>query len=209
MTYKFTFPFGILLTLIFLLTSCSENLPPAHTYAGKVARGLKSGETHDSLFMGYHFGMDRQEYYDWCFALNKQQKLQQGSGVNVYTRLENELKHPAAFHFSADFYENEIALMNLKYRYDAWAPWNKDMGADSLLVDLQNYLKKEYGGSDFFIAAHPEVPKRKVYCKIDGNRQIILFKSIDESEVLGEMYDLRINRSTFRKGIENPVVIFE
>ena len=56
-------------------------------------------------------------------------------------KVDSGLKYPASMNFYPDFYENKICKMRVDFQYDGWAPWNKNLYADSLLPDVVNLYR--------------------------------------------------------------------
>jgi hypothetical protein len=91
--------------------------------------------------------------------------------------------------FFPDFYQNKIYHISVNYQYDGWAPWNKNLYADSLKVRLVDYYKKQYPGNDFIILK--DKLNNDVFFKADGNRRILI-GSLDEQFVNVDITDLLI-----------------
>lgn len=151
----------VLFTVAFILSACHRNEPAT----GK--------GPYDSLFLGFYFGMERQEFFDHCWEMNKQKKFTHGmANLDVRYRLETELDHPVYMNFYPYFYNNRIYQMPVTFTYESWAPWNKDYSANVLLEKVVALMKKWYGG-EFETTDHPTVGK--AYARIDGNRRISIF----------------------------------
>jgi hypothetical protein len=132
----------------------------------------------DSLFLGISLGMDRKAFYDYCWEQNKKKVFTHGpTNLNVEYKLVNELKDPVSMRFYPTFYEDKIYEMPVTFTYEAWAPWNKEYWADSLLVQMLPVFEKWYGDG-FKKADHPRLGP--VYYKIDGTRRINLFRRDDQ-----------------------------
>ncbi len=155
-----------------LLTACKSD------YERMVAEGLASGERYDTLFLGIHMGMTAKDFFAHCWELNKQHLIKQGSNNTSVEYEMSELKQTAMMNFYPTFFKDEIHEMPVQFNYVAWAPWNKNLWADSLIVDVKNLMMQWYGGNDFIKMEHPEKGFR--YVKVDGNRRIILWKEDDQ-----------------------------
>jgi hypothetical protein len=139
-------------------------------------RELATGIRYDSLFFGLKLGMDRKTFYTICWDLNKQGKMTQGSN-NLsarYISVEG-LKAPAYLDFYPLFNQDTIVEMPSFFTYKDWAPWNKALSADSLLIDVIQLAEKWYGPG-FFHAGNRE--KGDLWVKVDGNRRIRIFKEL-------------------------------
>ncbi|MDR9447565.1 MAG: hypothetical protein RI519_07540 [Balneolaceae bacterium] len=94
----------------------------------------------NELFLGYSFGMAKQDFFTHSWELNKQQQIQNGAGAEIL-REETALKAPAKAGFYPTFSEEgQIISMPMTYSYDGWAPWNQHLSSDSLAFDLQEML---------------------------------------------------------------------
>ncbi len=162
----------------FAVTGCNQQPPD---YQEKLNAELASGEKNNDLFLGFYLGMPRQAFYDTCWQLNKEGKAKHGTANSsvAYPLPAGTLDQPATMEFYPEFYRDSISEMLTEYKYDAWAPWNKDLSAEVLVKDVYRYLKKEHG--DFFLTDLGE--KGKALCNIDGNRRIIIRRTADDSKV--------------------------
>jgi hypothetical protein len=99
-----------------------------------------------------------------------------------------ELRHPGAMNFYPDFLSEKTARMRVICQYDGWAPWNKALYADSLLVDILKLYKKWYpAGNEFIQIDDPK--KGTIYVKVDNNRQITIGR-FDDMYVKVDFTDL-------------------
>ena len=89
--------------------------------------------------------------------------------------------------FYPDFRQGKISKMRVSFSYDAFAPWNKQMFADSLQLDVLNMLKKWYKEKDFIRITDPA--KGTIFVQVDGNRRIIIGK-YDDAHVIVDYTDL-------------------
>jgi len=172
---------------IALLCSCKSE------YEAYVDRELSSGIEVDSLLFDLHMGQSRKEFYDHCWKLNKQKVIKQGGGANIQLDIPADELYPERGGIKLLFYgafdENKIMRgMNFTYSYRAWAPWNKNLHADSLLVHLQQKLIDDFGGNDWLSVELPKSQKT-AHVKIDGNRKMLLYKK-DNQQVSMKIRDL-------------------
>lgn len=157
--------FLILLTLISAFSGCSEK----SKYEKMVERELSSDVRQDSLFLGYKLGMSREEFYKQSWNLNQKKLVKQGlSNQSVMYELK-DLPHSANMYFFPEFWNDKIYQMKARIKYNGWAPWNKNLSADSLQVDVLNMLEQWYGNG--FIKINQD-RKDPVYVKVDDNREI-------------------------------------
>lgn len=145
----------------------------------------------DSLFLGISLGMERKAFFDYCWEQNKKKLFTHGpTNTNVEYKLVGETDHPVAMRFYPTFHEDKIFEMPVTFTYEAWAPWNRQYWADSLLVDMVPVFEKWYG-QGFKKLDHPTMGS--VYYKIDGKRRINLFRK-DDQFVQAVFTDLKVER---------------
>lgn len=178
----------LLLTISMALISCNSQ----DTYEEWVKKELNKGIQRDSLFLGYRFGMTKQEFYDHSWSLNKEKKVMQGAGNQTVRYEVDELDHKAEMNFYPKFHNNRIYIMPAKYSYSAWAPWNKELWADSLLTDLVGLYEEKYD-TGFRKIDHPDL-KRPAHVSIQGNRSITIFKKDDTQHVVVTFTDLEVRK---------------
>lgn len=134
----------------------------------------------DSIFLGINFGMERQAFYDRCMILNKEGKTIQGTHNTSVLYIDNEnFKLPVDMNFYPNFYKEKIFAMPVYFNYKAWAPWNKELQSDSLILEVKNLLEKWFGTG--FVEKKLN-SGRIGYYKIDHPR-IITIKIRDEQFV--------------------------
>jgi hypothetical protein len=63
--------------------------------------------------------------------------------------------------------------MPVTFQYVSWAPWNKNLFADSLKEEVLQLYKKWYPGGNEFLKMDDE-EKGTIYIKVDGNRRITI-----------------------------------
>lgn len=169
-----------------LLSTCEQKTK----YEQLLEQEYQKKANNDSLFLGYHFGMTRQEFFEHSWKLNRQGMVREGSS-NQSVRYEiNELKSRVKINFYPLFYQDSIYSMPVKYSYTGWAPWNRDLWADSLEKDVLKLYKERYG-NQFVRLKHPEqgIP---AFMMIDGNKRISIFQMNDNQTVAVEYVDLNV-----------------
>lgn len=162
--------FLLVLSSLFILCSCSSE------YENLVEKELSTGIRKDSLFLGIHFGMSKKDFYTHCWELNKQGIIRQGSRNQTVMQELTTLKHPAIMDFYPNFQHDTIYEMPVTFIYKGWAPWNKQLSSDSLQLDVVR-LMEEWYGKGFIKVEHPQ--RGATFVKVDGNRQIIVWKDND------------------------------
>lgn len=167
----------LLLLYSFAIISCNSN---------ETVHGLLKSE--NSIILGFDFGMTKTEYFDYCRQRHNEGLLEQGFGnLSVIFQLD-ELKYPAEVIFKPSFEHDTLNTASLIIRYKGWAPWNKKMSADSLLIDVENYLESNWGGSKFStvnaVRDYLQGGISKYREKVDKKRQIVLYPiSVNKVEV--------------------------
>jgi hypothetical protein len=137
-----------------------------------------------------HFGMTSKAFYAVCWDLNKSGVLQAGSGnlSAAYDLDKGELAYPAKMSFYPQFVDGKISRMPVRFSYISWAPWNRELQSDKLLLDVAKLMEKWYG-TGFFSSTLSTGGKGLV--KIDGNRSVII-KIETESDVVVTITDLTV-----------------
>lgn len=160
-------------------------------YQKMLKRELDRNVRYDSLFLGISFGMDAKDFYTHCWQLNKKGLIMQGpSNLSVQYELHKpEVNSKVFMWFYPDFKDNKISKMPVEFSYEAFAPWNKEMSSDSLLVEVKDLFEKWYGGK--FIKETNEAGDKTVWVKVDGNRRIRLYKK-SISTVRGDFTDMTL-----------------
>jgi len=160
-------------------------------YDQLVKNELSRGVRKDSLFQGIKLGMTSKEFYTHCWEMNKKGVFFAGPGnMTVLYKLPKELKYPASMNFYPDFMQGRIYKMRVLFGYDAFAPWNKQLFADSLQLDVLKLLKTWYKDRDFIPIT--DETKGTIFVQVDGNRRIIIGK-YDDAHVKVDYTDLLID----------------
>jgi len=150
---------------------------PGKTYERRLKKELASGIRYDSLFMGLSFGMTQKEFYEHCWDMNKDSVIKQGSAnMSVQYDLNEELEHPATMNFYPKFDSGKIVEMPVRFIYNGWAPWTKELSASNLAIDVKTWYEDIYG-KGFISVTHPM--NGTAYTKIDGNRRITIYVEND------------------------------
>ncbi|MCK4993360.1 MAG: hypothetical protein KAS29_22840, partial [Bacteroidales bacterium] len=74
------------------------------------------------------------------------------------------------------FDQGKIVEMPVRFIYNGWAPWNKELSAANLALDVKSWYEDLYG-KGFITVTHPM--KGEAYTKIDGNRRITIYNEND------------------------------
>lgn len=177
----------VFITLIYIFSGCSQK----SEYEQMVERELAGDVTVDSLFLGYKFGMSKEEFYKHSWSLNQKKRVRQGPG-NQSVRYElKDLPHEANMYFSPELWNGNVYQMKARIQYNGWAPWNKNLSSDSLQVDVLNMLEQWYGDGFIKINQNGDDP---VYVKVDGNREIRITSQDSQESVWVYFTDLQMVR---------------
>lgn len=135
------------LGLIFFISLSSILILPTVGLQSCNSAGVSSDAKQDSIFWDFHFGMDRKEFYEICADLNKQGKVIQGNkNVSVAYLDTTNFKSQVEVNFYPNFNEQDkIYQMPVRMNYSFWAPWNKQLRADSLVAELVNQFERNEG----------------------------------------------------------------
>lgn len=155
---------------------------------------------YDSLFLGIYLGMERKDFYDHCWELNRLKVFTNGpNAASVEYKLAKELEQPVLMRFYPSFYKEKIVDMPVTFSYEAWAPWNKQYSSELLLPAMVSLFKKWYG-DEFKIMEHPTMGT--IYYKMDGKRRINLFIR-DDQFVQAVFTDLKLEKERKNEQSEN------
>ena len=153
------------LTFLIIISSCQSD------YTKLVKSELKSGVKNDVVFYGLKFGQSKNDFFRICWDLNRKKIATHGPSNNYVQVMLNpkdstQLLKKIRMLFYAKFNDKDtITAMDIKFSYEAWAPWNKDLGSDKLIPVIKDTLLKWYPGNPF-------IKVNNILVKVDGNRQI-------------------------------------
>jgi len=153
--------------LILFMLSCTQK----SEYEMMVERGLNSDRTVNEIFLGYEFGMTRQEFLDKSWQMNQDQIISGGTKVEYFLE---ELNSTVKLDFFPEFKDGEIFKMPVTANYIAWSPWNEQYNSDNLIENLKDYYEKIYS-TEFIEIVTPQ--NENIYwISIEGNREIRMYK---------------------------------
>ena len=173
------------------LSGCAADTD-TEKYERLVKKELARGVREDSLFLGIKFGMASKDFYAHCWELNKKGLITDGNNnTAVLYKLDKELSHPASMNFYPDFHDGKIYRMRVDFMYNAWAPWNRNLFADTLQLDVVKLYKKWYGENNFIKMT--DSLKGTIFIKVDANRRIIIGR-YDDLHVKVDYTDLLVEK---------------
>lgn len=176
------------LLILLILAGCSGS-----EYDNLVKTEMSKDLVYDSLFMTMEFGITKQEFFNRCWKLNKQELVKQGPKNNfVEYKLKDQSDKDKAITmlFYGTFNEEKIMTgLDLKFYYEAWSLWNKSLHSDHLIEVVKDTLKTWFPGNDFIKVNLKN--QKEVLVKIDGNRRILIEPLNDNREIDARIDDLR------------------
>lgn len=190
-----SFVLFVIVTLQFV--GCVDT--PEKQYKTWEEQELKSGVRYDSLFKGLYFGMQHDEFRDYCYYKNTVEHDFKNQGANT-SWLESkidEMEYPAAINFYPVFDKGEITEMNALIYYKDAVFKDGIFESDSLMLDVLGLMKKWYG-SDFIKIDGPNAYNEDVYVSVHGNRRISIFPTLT-TEVKVWMVDLYAKENNQKK----------
>ena len=184
--------------IIIYVVACRDKTGGLKEYEALKKKEIASGKREDSLFFGIYLGMPSKDFYFHCWELNKKGMFTDGmNNTAVAYKLDStQLGHPAHMFFYPDFIDNKIVEMRSTFSYDAWAPWNRNLFADSLLPKVLDLYQRWYPSGNDFIKMDDK-KRGTIYIKIDGNRRITIGKA-DDTKVKVNYTDLYIEEKVLK-----------
>ena len=151
---------------------------------------LATGIRNDSLFMGLTLGMSKQEFFDFCWAMNKKGVFTDGEEKTVeYVFGKKNFAFPLQMNFYPQFKYDKISEMPIKFTYKGIDLSYPNGQTEKLLKDVKG-LMEEWYGTGFFITPLPKGEKgQNAFAKVSGNRRVLIF-SEKEFEVMVLVTDL-------------------
>ena len=172
--------------LVLFLFSCQSD------YEKMEERELASGRQVKELFLGLELGMDKKDFFQTCWDLNKKGLLINGpSELSVEYTPQMPSGNKAKMMFYPKFEQDKIYLMPIEFQYLGWSPTNEDLSADKLREDVLKLMEEWYGAG--FIEVSNEDKSKIAWVKMDGNRRIRIFKK-HISIVRVEISDLPVQK---------------
>ena len=134
--------------------------------------GKKYDTALDSIFFNIYFGMSKQAFYDTCWLLNKKGNfIQGGNKLSVQHEITSGLGMPVYMNFYPNFTEKGLYQMPVNYNYEAWAPWNKELDSDKLIVQIVKMMEEDY---DISFTKNKTQDGRPAYYNYTGPRKILV-----------------------------------
>lgn len=179
----------ILLVFAILIMGVYSSCKRTSKYHALVERELATNVRNDTLLMDLRFGMNKREFFAHCWELHKKGIFSEGAtNTTVHYQFERFGKEYSV-DFYPNFHEGKIVELPVEYKYTAFAPWNSKFSIDSLLTEVVNIQKEEYG-VDFLEIRPKDKNKGTAYVRVDGNRRISIHKNIVTNAVEVRYFDL-------------------
>jgi hypothetical protein len=146
-------------------------------YEKMLAQEKAKGIRNDVFYQDFKFGMPQQEFMDTCWALNKRGILSHGTELPTTTRLDvsADFSEKVFMNFFPEYQDGVISEFFAIFVYQDWSPWTKNLTQDKLLEETKAYFLKKFPGNNFVELKGKEASGNKIWVKIDGNRQILVF----------------------------------
>ena len=184
---------SLCLILVLILNNCDQS-----EYKKLVRNELKKNVKNDSLFLNLKFGERNEDYLDKIWELNKKGIISQADGE--YGTLRYPLKLNKSKNnigdINMDFFprfnnKKRLDKLTIKFSHEAWAPWNKELFSNKLIVKVMDTIIKWYKGNDF-LEAYNDINNKKssIFYKVDGNRQFKVY-FVEDHEVIAEVEKLK------------------
>jgi len=162
--------FGMILFLYLNLphTGCKNSSLTGNEYHAKL----------DSVHLGVRLGMERQAFYDHCWALNKSDlNITQGHNNTSVMHIDTvNFSYPVDINFYPKFNEEgKVYILPVRYEYKAWAPWNKEVFSDQLLKEVIPLMEKSYN----ITFKKKEVNGKPVWYHYESPRLISIYEEDD------------------------------
>ena len=184
----------VLITAVLLLYSCKEK----YDYYAHVQEEMESGVRNDSLFLGYYLGMSQQDFYDHSWELNKQRKVKQGQFNRSVEYQITDQEERIQMNFFPTFENGAIANMPVVFTYTAWAPWNKELWSDKLILHVRDILEDWHNIKFELVRDKNGTP---CFVNVSGNRRIII--NLQDDQKVNTVYSDMV---TFDNPLDSLVV---
>ncbi len=178
------------LLTICLLVSCNTS-----EYEKLIKTEMSKDVRHDSILLGFNFGVPRPDFFIVCKELNAKKLIIQSekSGFVEYifpkTRKNDETLRALLW----GIFNKEKIMTGLKFEFThaAWAPWNEASKPENLIPVIKTKLIEWFPGNDF-INVTTKKSHKNIWVKVDGNRRIIILEPDNVSSIKVNIDDLRL-----------------
>lgn len=165
-------------------------------YSKLLKKELKSGKSFNDLVLGLKIGQTKDDFYEICADLNKKKLITSGARslypeYILYPKDSVENGKKIRMSFMGIFDDDRIMKgMDIRFNYYSWIAWREEYNSDNLINEIKDTLQLWYPGNNFIeIDLKLDSKNNFAYVKIDGNRQITMYK-IDGRDVAVIIEDL-------------------
>ena len=165
-------------------------------YSKLLKKELKSGKSFNHLVLGLKIGQTKDDFYKICADLNKKKLITSGARslypeYILYPKDSVENGKKIRMSFMGIFDDDRIMKgMDIRFNYYSWIAWREEYNSDNLINEIKDTLQLWYPGNNFIeIDLKLDSKNNFAYVKIDGNRQITMYK-IDGRDVAVIIEDL-------------------
>lgn len=164
MNFKIEYLFLCLIPI--LIWSCAD-----FDYSKKVESELAKKIEKNEMFLGVYLGMKSNEFFEYCAEKNKEGVFQDGlTGRTVQYELTG-LKEESYILFYPEFKDGVIVEMPALFTYEKWAPWNKELFSNKLILEVRILLEEWLSEKFVLVRDKNNVPG---FVNISGNRRITI-----------------------------------
>ena len=158
-------------------------------YSKLLKKELKSGKSFNDLVLGLKIGQTKDDFFEICADLNKKKLITSGAR-NLYPEYilypKDSVKNGKKIRMSfMGIFDNDRIMkgMDIRFNYYSWIAWREEYNSDNLINEIKDTLQLWYPGNNFIeIDLKLDSKNNLAYVKIDGNRQITMYK-IDGRDV--------------------------
>lgn len=140
----------------------------------------------DTLYLGYRFGMDQEEFFDHCGQLNREGILYEGDELNTVTQ-EVDFTVKARIYIKPVFDDaGKIFQLDMLFQYNVLPMFRPDLTPVKLRKETLAFMEQATG-KKLKPKEHPVL--KHVWENVEGYRRVRLFHEGEWIKV--EYYDLR------------------
>ena len=158
-------------------------------YSKLLKKELKSGKSFNDLVLGLKIGQTKDDFFEICADLNNKKLITSGAR-NLYPEYilypKDSVKNGKKIRMSfMGIFDNDRIMkgMDIRFNYYSWIAWREEYNSDNLIDEIKDTLQLWYPGNNFIeIDLKLDSKNNLAYVKIDGNRQITMYK-IDGRDV--------------------------
>ena len=179
------------LTLV-LLVSCTTE--PKSKYEKLIADEMSKDIRHDSIFLGFDYGIKKADFFVVCKELNEKKLVVQAnkSGFVQYIFPPTAEKDKDLIVLFWGVFTKNLTMTGLTFEitHVAWSPWNEESKPENLIPVVQSKFMEWFPGNDFVNIITVE-DQKNIWVKIDGNRRITIEEPDNVTSVKVNIDDLR------------------